>query len=438
METSEALQQLAAQGVTTSFTGYDRTEDQSIILALLTEDGAVNEASEGQKVEVVCKESPFYGEAGGQVGDTGRISGMGFTLEVKTTQRTPSDLLVHVCEVLGGTAKVGEEVTLAVDKERRSATERNHTATHILHHVLRSVLGDHVKQQGSYVGPDYFRFDFSHGEALTYKQLSTVEKLVTEKIIENEHVSDEVTDMEAAIAQGAMALFDEKYGDQVRLVATGDYSKELCGGTHSHQTGDIGPFKITGESSVAAGVRRIEAVTGTGALEYIQNQERALKDTAVLLKVAPLDLTDRVQKLLDQQKELEKEAERVKTQAMARQFAPSGQDIREISGVRVISQQVSADSPKDLRVMLDNLKDQTNSGVMVLGAEGADGKAMLICGVSKDLADRFNAGEIIKSLSATVGGTGGGRPDMAQGGGPNSEAIPEALQSVFELVESKA
>ncbi len=438
METSEALQQLVAQGVTTAFTGYDRTEDQSVILALLTEDGAVNEASEGQKVEVVCKETPFYGEAGGQIGDTGRISGMGFTLEVETTQRTPSDLLVHVCEVLQGTVQVGEEVTLAVDKEKRNATERNHTATHILHYVLRSVLGDHVKQQGSYVGPDYFRFDFSHGEAITYEQLSTIEKLVTQKIIENEDIRADVTDMETANAQGAMALFDEKYGDQVRMISTGEYSKELCGGTHSHHTGDIGPFKITGESSVAAGIRRIEAVTGTGALDYVQMQEKSLKEAALLLRATPQNLADRVQKLLAQQKELEKELERAKAQAMSRQFGPTGQDIREVNGVKVLSQEVNAESPRDLRVILDNLKGQVKSGVIVLAAKATDGKAMLICGVTNDLTERFNAGEIIKSLSEQVGGKGGGRPDMAQGGGPNSGAIQEALESVFELVGSKA
>ncbi|UCE84200.1 MAG: alanine--tRNA ligase [Deltaproteobacteria bacterium] len=438
METSEALKQLAAQGVTTTFTGYGRTEDQSVILALLTEAGAVDEVSEGQKVEVVCEQTPFYGEAGGQVGDCGRITGMGFTLEVETTQRTPGDLLVHVCKVLQGTAKVGEEVTLAVDDEKRKATERNHTATHILHHVLRSVLGDHVKQQGSYVGPDYFRFDFSHGEALTYEQLAKIEKMVTERILENEDLTAQVTDTDSAIAQGAMALFGEKYGDEVRMVSIGDYSKELCGGTHSHHTGDIGPFKITGESSVAAGIRRIEALTGTGALEYIQNQEKSLKQTAALLKAAPYDLAERVQKLLAQQKELEKEVERVKAQAMSRQFAPSGQDIREINGVKVLSQLVNVDSPKDLRVMLDNLKDQIKSGVVVLGAEAEDGKAMLICGVTKDFIDRFHAGEIINTLSAKLGGKGGGRPDMAQGGGPKSNALQETLNSVFALIEKKS
>jgi alanyl-tRNA synthetase len=435
METSEALKQLVAQGITTAFTGHDRTEDQSIILALLTEDGAVNEVSEGQKVEVVCDRTPFYGEAGGQVGDKGRISGMGFTLEVETTQKTPGDLLVHLCKVLQGTVIVGEEVTLAVDREKRQATERNHTATHILHYVLRHLLGDHIKQQGSYVGPEYFRFDFSHGEALTYEQLATIEQLVTEKIIENQDVVADVTDMETATAKGAMALFDEKYGDQVRMISTGDYSKELCGGTHSHHTGDIGPFKITAESSVAAGIRRIEAVTGTGALEYIQEQEKTLKQTAALLKAAPHDLAGRVEKLLAQQKELEKEVERVKAQAMTRQFGPSSQDIREINGVRVLCQQVKAESPKDMRVMLDNLKDQIKSGVVVLGAEAVDGKAMLICGVTKDLTDSFNAGEIIKTLSAKVGGTGGGRPDMAQGGGPNSERLSEVLERVFEMLE---
>jgi alanyl-tRNA synthetase len=406
-----------------------------VILALLTEDGAVNEVSEGQKVEVVCERTPFYGEAGGQVGDTGRMSGMGFTLEVETTQRTPGDVLVHVCEVLQGTVKVGEEVTLAVDREKRKATERNHTATHILHYVLRNVLGDHVKQQGSYVGPEYFRFDFSHGEALSSEQLARIEKLVTQRILENEDLTAHVTDMDSATAAGAMALFGEKYGDEVRMVSIGDYSKELCGGTHSHHTGDIGPFKITGESSVAAGIRRIEALTGTGALEYFQNQERILKETAALLKTAPHALADRINKLLLQQKELEKEVERVKAQAMSRQFGPSGQDIREIDGVKVISQRVNAESPKDLRVMLDNLRDQIKSGVVVLGAEAEDGKAMLICGVTEDLTDRFHAGQIIKELSAMVGGKGGGRPDMAQGGGPDAGALAEALARVGSLVE---
>jgi len=440
METSEALKQLAAQGVTTTFTGYERTEDQSVVLALLTEDGAVNQVSEGQKVEVVCEQTPFYGEAGGQVGDTGRISGMGFTLEVEDTQRTPGDLLVHVCEVLQGTVRVGEEVTLAVDKDKREATERNHTATHLLHYVLRNILGDHVKQQGSYVGPDYFRFDFSHGEALTSEQIATIEKLVTERILQNEDLTDQVTDMDTAMSEGAMALFGEKYGDDVRMVSIGDYSRELCGGTHSgthsHHTGDIGPFKIVGESSVAAGIRRIEALTGTGALEYIQNQEKNLKETAALLRAAPQDLAGRVQKLLAQQKELEKEIERVKAQAMSRQFGPSDQDIREIDGVKMLAQQVNVDSAKDLRVMLDNLKSQIKSGVIVLGAEAADGKAMLICGVTKDLTDRFHAGEIIKKLSAKVGGTGGGRPDMAQGGGPDTQKIKEALESVFEILST--
>ena len=431
METSEALKLLTAQGVRTTFTGYDRTEDQSVILALLTHEGAVNQAGEGQRVEVVCKQTPFYGEAGGQVGDAGRISGMGFTLEVLDTQRTPGDLLVHLCQVRQGTVRVGEEVTLAVDKEKRKATERNHTATHLLHYVLRNILGDHVKQQGSYVGPDYFRFDFSHGEALTPEQIVAIEKLVTERILQNIDLTERLTDMDTAVSEGAMALFGEKYGDEVRMVSIGDYSRELCGGTHSHHTGDIGPFKIVSESSVAAGIRRIEALTGTGALEYIQQQEKTLKETAAVLRAAPQDLAVRLQKLLAHQKELEKEMERVKAQAMSRQFAPTGQDSREIDGIKVLSQKVSADNPKDLRVILDNLKDQIKSGVVVLGAESPDGKAMLICGVTKDLTDRFHAGEIIKTLSAMVGGTGGGRPDMAQGGGPNSKVLQEALESVF-------
>jgi alanyl-tRNA synthetase len=359
---------------------------------------------------------------------------MGFTLEVETTQKSPGDLLVHVCQVLQGTVKVGEEVTLAVDHEKRKATERNHTATHILHYVLRKTLGDHVKQQGSYVGPDYFRFDFSHGEPVTYDQLVRIERLVTERILENEDLTSQITDMETASAQGAMALFDEKYGDQVRMVAIGDYSKELCGGTHSHHTGDIGLFKIISESSVAAGIRRIEALTGAPALEHIQNQERTLKETAALLKTSPLNLTERVSKLMAQQKELEKEVARVKARAMSRQVGPTVHDTRDINGVKVLSMQVVVDTPRDLRVMLDNFKEQIKSGVVVLGAESEDGKAMIICGVTDDLTQRFHAGEIVKTLSSKVGGKGGGRPDMAQGGGPESEKLGDTLESVFDLV----
>jgi alanyl-tRNA synthetase len=434
METSEALKQLAAQGVTTTFTGYDRSQDVSAILALLTESGPVRQVSKGQLVEVVCERTPFYGEAGGQVGDAGAIRGDGFTLKVVTTQKTPANLLVHVGEVVEGTARVGDRVTLLVDEEKRKATERNHTATHLLHYVLRSVLGDHVKQQGSYVGPDRLRFDFSHGEALTPEQVSIVERMVNERILENQNLSTETTDMETAVSQGAMALFEEKYGDRVRMVSIGKYSKELCGGTHSHHTGDIGFFKIVGESSIAAGVRRIEALTGTGALDHVQGQDRAVKETAGLLKAAPQELPERVRKLLAQQRELEKELERVKAQALTRRLGPTVEDVRTINGIKVISTQVTADNPGDLRMMLDNLKSQLKSGIIVLGAGSKDGKAMLICGVTGDLTHRFHAGEIIKALSARVGGKGGGRPDMAQGGGPEVQSLSGALESVFAIV----
>jgi alanyl-tRNA synthetase len=321
-----------------------------------------------------------------------------------------------------------------VDEEKRKATERNHTATHLLHYVLRSVLGDHVKQQGSYVGPDRLRFDFSHGEALTPEQVSIVERMVNERILENQDLSTETTDMETAVSQGAMALFEEKYGDRVRMVSIGKYSKELCGGTHSHHTGDIGFFKIVGESSIAAGVRRIEALTGTGALDHVQGQDRAVKETAGLLKAAPQELPERVRKLLAQQRELEKELERVKAQALTRRLGPTVEDVRTINGIKVISTQVTADNPGDLRMMLDNLKSQLKSGIIVLGAGSKDGKAMLICGVTDDLTHRFHAGEIIKALSARVGGKGGGRTDMAQGGGPEVQSLSGALESVFAIV----
>ncbi|MBW1981217.1 MAG: alanine--tRNA ligase [Deltaproteobacteria bacterium] len=437
LETSEALKQLSAQGITTTFTGYDRTEDEGVILALLTKNGAVSEVSEGEQVEVVCDKTPFYGEAGGQTGDSGYMSGRNFVLKVENAQKTPGDLIVHLCQVEKGAARVGDQVNLRVDEEKRRATERNHTATHILHHVLRSVLGDHVKQQGSYVGPDRLRFDFSHSEALTPEQLALIERQVNERIVENRDLTTRITDMDTAIAQGAMALFEEKYGDTVRMVSIGDYSSELCGGTHSHHTGDIGLFKIVSESSVAAGVRRIEALTGPTAVQYVQEQERILKETAALLRTAPQDLRDRISKLLAQQKELEKEVERVKAQALSRRFAPSGKEARTVNGIKVLSTKVQVDSPKDLRVMLDNLKAELKSAVIVLGAEGEDGKAMLICGVTSDLTDRFNAGEIIKELAAQVGGRGGGRADMAQGGGPRVDGLPAALENVYTLIRSR-
>jgi alanyl-tRNA synthetase len=336
--------------------------------------------------------------------------------------------------MLNGSIKKDETVTLSVDITRRRATELNHTATHILHAVLRNVLGDHVKQQGSLVAPDRLRFDFSHFSQVDAQTLEQIETLVNDRIRANVPVAIEEMEAEEAFQTGAMALFEEKYGDRVRVISLSDFSKELCGGTHTDRTGNIGLFKILSESSVASGVRRIEALTGSAAVDYMQQNVRVLRESAMLVKEKPEALKDRIDKMLQQQKAGEKEIERLKAQIATLAAGGTADVIAKINDIKVAVKRVQVDSPAELRDMADKFKDRLQSGIVVLGS-AAGAKVFLIVGVTKDLMSKYKAGEIIKPIAETVGGSGGGRPDLAQAGGTLTDKLDVALEQAYEVIK---
>ncbi|RLB06244.1 MAG: alanine--tRNA ligase, partial [Deltaproteobacteria bacterium] len=417
--------------------GYEQLTAKSKVVALVKDGELVDEARAGEQVELVTEETPFYGEAGGQVGDKGIIKGDNFLMHVIDTLKLPGDLIVHVGEIKEGIVRTDEEVELVVDKELREDTARNHTATHLLHAALREVLGDHVKQAGSLVSPKGFRFDLTHFAAITPEEIRKIEEIVNQRIRENIPLETRIMTMEEAIKAGAIALFEEKYGEKVRLVQIADVSKELCGGTHTSRTGDIGLFLIVHETSVAAGVRRIEAITGREAVAYVQKQRECINDLCKLIKTSPQELSSRVNQLLEQQKKLEKELEALKASLSSKKTFDLMDNVREIKGLKVLVTEVDADSPKILREMMDKLKQKIKSGVVILGAKG-DGKVMLIAGVTDDLVAKISANDLIKKMAAIVGGGGGGRPDMAQAGGSKPEKLSEALDASLKLVEEMA
>jgi alanyl-tRNA synthetase len=417
------------------FVGYKSLEAESEVLFLVKENEPVERAQEGEEIELVTEKTPFYAASGGQVGDCGTIGGQGFTVEVTDTLKDPAGLIIHKGRVTSGAVSVGERAFLSVDSEKRRATALNHTATHLLHAALRKVLGEHVRQSGSYVGPERLRFDFTHFSQTSTESLEAIEALVNARIRDNIDVSIEEMDAEEAFQTGAMALFEEKYGDRVRVIELDRFSKELCGGTHTSMTGNIGLFKIISESSVAAGVRRIEALTGEKAFSHVQSRLRLLHDTSALLKERPESLYQRVESLLDQIRSSEKEIERLKNRMAAQSAGEAESEIRSVNDVKVLAKRVEVDSPAGLRDMADKFKDRIQSGVVVLGAEN-DGKALLIAVVTKDLVKRFHAGNIVKAVAADVGGGGGGRPDMAQAGGSRPENLDAALEKVYDLVSA--
>ena len=433
-EISEAYKNLSAQGVMPEFVGYETTTCESKVLLLVQDGKEVEEAVSGRNVEVVTETTPFYGEAGGQVGDSGKITGPDFEVEVVDTIKDPTGITIHKGNMVSGSIQKGQNVTLTVDKTSRSATERNHTATHLLHFALRKVLGDHVKQAGSLVAPDRLRFDFTHFSQTTAKELEEIETIVNQRIRANIPVKTVEMEAEEAFKSGATALFEEKYGDRVRLVSLKDFSRELCGGTHTGATGNIGLFKIIEESSVASGIRRIEALTGGAALGHIQKTDQLLNETARLLKERPDVVPQRVEKMLVHQKSLEKEVGRLKVKIASEVVDDIEADVKTVNNVKVLAKKVGVDQPAALRDLADRFKDKIQSGIVVLGS-AAGNKAMLIVIVSKDLTRRFHAGEIVKQVAAVVGGGGGGRPDMAQAGGSKPEKLDEALEKVYEIVE---
>jgi alanyl-tRNA synthetase len=433
-EISEAYKNLSTQGVMPEFVGYDTKTCESKVLLIVQDGREVSEAGSGRSVEVVTEATPFYGEAGGQVGDNGKIIGPGFEMAVIDTIKDPTGITIHKGEIVTGSIQKEQNVTLTVDNTLRNATECNHTATHLLHFALRKVLGDHVKQSGSLVAPDRFRFDFTHFSQTTAQELVEIETIVNQRVRANILVETVEMDAEEAFKTDATALFEEKYGDRVRMVSLNDFSKELCGGTHTGATGDIGLFKIIEESSVASGVRRIEALTGGAALAHIQDTAKLLDDTARLLKERPDIVPQRVEKMLAHQKSLEKEVDLLKVKIASTSVDDIEADVKSIDGVKVLAKKVAVDHPAALRDLADRFKDKIKSGIVVLGST-AESKALLIVIVTKDLTDRFHAGRIVKQVAAVVGGGGGGRPDMAQAGGTKPEKLDEALEKAYEVIK---
>ncbi|ECW0139325.1 alanine--tRNA ligase [Salmonella enterica subsp. salamae] len=417
------------------FKGYDHLELNGKVTALFVDGKAVEAINAGQEAVVVLDQTPFYAESGGQVGDKGELKGAGFTFAVDDTQKY-GQAIGHLGKLSAGALKVGDAVQADVDEARRARIRLNHSATHLMHAALRQVLGAHVAQKGSLVSDKVLRFDFSHNEAMKPSEIREVEDLVNAQIRRNLPIETHIMDLEAAKAKGAMALFGEKYDERVRVLSMGDFSTELCGGTHATRTGDIGLFRIISESGTAAGVRRIEAVTGEGAMATVHAQSDRLNDIAHLLKGDSQNLGDKVRAVLERTRQLEKELQQLKDQAAAQESANLSSKAVDLNGVKLLVSELAGIEPKMLRTMVDDLKNQLGSTVIVL-ATVVEGKVSLIAGVSKDVTDQVKAGELIGMVAQQVGGKGGGRPDMAQAGGTDAAALPAALASVQGWVSAK-
>ncbi|HEY3985410.1 alanine--tRNA ligase [Cedecea sp.] len=417
------------------FKGYDSLDLNAKVVALFVDGKSVDQVTAGQDAVVVLNETPFYGESGGQVGDKGTVKGNGVDFAVNDTQKY-GQAIGHLGKLVTGVLKVGDSVEAKVDEARRARIRLNHSATHLLHAALRQVLGTHVAQKGSLVNDKGLRFDFSHFEAMKPAEIRAVEDIVNAQIRRNLPVETNVMDLDAAKAKGAMALFGEKYDDHVRVLSMGDFSTELCGGTHASRTGDIGLFRIVAESGTAAGVRRIEAVTGEGALANLHAQSDQLHDIAQLLKGDSQNLNEKVRSVLERTRQLEKELQQLKEQQASQESANLSSKAVEVKGVKLLVSELNNVEPKMLRTMVDDLKNQLGSAVIVL-ATVAEGKVSLIAGVSKDVTDRVKAGELVGMVAQQVGGKGGGRPDMAQAGGTDAAALPGALAGVEAWVTAK-
>jgi len=431
---SPVYKEVASAVRKTRFTGYDMLEGSGEVLAIIKANKRVSEVREGDEAEIILDQTPFYAESGGQVGDQGELLGEAAKFNVTETMKPADGLFVHKGKVKKGGFKIGDAVLAKVNAEERMDTVRHHTATHILHSTLRSVLGEHVKQAGSLVAPDRCRFDFTHYTALTEREKERIEELVNERILENHPVAVAEMDIDQAIAAGAMALFDEKYGDKVRVVTVQDVSKELCGGTHAKASGDIGLFKILSEGGVAAGVRRIEILAGRRAYQAVRKEEQNLREIAQMLKVSDPDVVGRVERLTAQLRDAEKELDKLKHKMQASQAGDVISEAREVKGVRVLAKRADNMDQKDLRDFGDKLRDKMGSGILALGI-AKDDKVSLIVMVSKDLTPKFHAGNLIKEMAVVLGGTGGGKPDMAQAGGKDPGKLDAALETLYKAVE---
>ena len=428
---------LVAQLSPTVFLGYDKLDAGGLqVVALLKDGRPVPAVQAGDDAVVILDSTPFYAESGGQVGDTGVLAEQGVEFDVADTLKFAGQFHGHVGRVAKGDLKVGDHVVASVDAARRASTILNHSATHLLHAALREVLGTHVQQKGSLVAPDRLRFDFSHFQPMTQAELAEVERRVNAQIRANSAAEVHHMGMQEALDFGAMALFGEKYGEQVRVLKMGDYSTELCGGTHVGRTGDIGLFKLVGESGVSAGVRRIEAVTGQGALDYVADEERRLAEAADLLGGNAGEVVDKIRALTDRQKKLERELETLKARAASSATSDLGGAAIDVGGIRVLASRLEGFDAKALRDAMDRLKQQLGDAVIVL-AGTADGKAALVAGVNGAATGRVKAGELLSHVAGQIGGKGGGRPDLAQGGGEDGPALATALQGVPEWVRER-
>jgi alanyl-tRNA synthetase len=436
----------------TEFLGYETEQAEGVITALVKDGAIVEEAREGDAVSVVVNQTPFYGESGGQVGDTGTISGEGFSIEVTDTQKKGDGLLVHAGRVTRGTVKTGAAVELKVDHARRTRLRSNHSATHLLHEALREILGTHVAQKGSLVAPDRLRFDFSHPKPIAAEEIERIEAMANAIVTQNSPVTTRLMSVDDAIAEGAMALFGEKYGEEVRVVSMGraiegdkagkPYSVELCGGTHVSATGDIGIIRVLSEGAVAAGVRRLEALTGEAARRHLDEQDRRLKQIAAALKVSAADAPARLEALIEERRRMEKELAEARKKLALGGGAPAGAGEaanENVAGAGFLGRVVRGVSPKDLKPLADEGKKSLGSGVVTFVGVGEDGKASVVVAVTEDMTSRFSAVDLVRKASAALGGQGGGgRPDMAQAGGPDGSKADAALAAVREAMEEAA
>ena len=430
------ITELTQQVGPTEFLGYHTLESDSVVQAILKQDQLADEAVEGEDIEVVLNATPFYPEGGGQVGDQGTLVGPDGRIQVRETTKVGGTLFFHKGKVLAGKVRKGEQVAASVNPSTRKDAARNHTATHLMHAALREILGPHVKQYGSLVGPNRLRFDFSHFKPLGPRDLEEIESLVNEQVRANTSVQTNVMGIQEATQAGALAFFGDKYGENVRVVGIGEFSKELCGGTHCHATGEIGTFRIISEGGVAAGVRRIEALTGVGALEHNKKVEAEVRELAELLKTSPSDVLPKTRKLVSQLKDKERELEQLKLKMMDQGAGNADADVREVKGVQVHVQRADGLSMQELRLFSDKVRNKVSEGVIALGS-AADDKVSLLVIVTKDLSKKIKAGDLIKEMATEVDGSGGGRPDMAQAGGKNPAGLGKALEKVFSLVETK-
>jgi alanyl-tRNA synthetase len=422
-----------ASDLQSSFRGYDALEARSVVRALLVDGESRDVANAGDEVEIVVDETPFYAESGGQVGDRGTLATDTGKVQIREAQKPAGDLIVHRGRVIEGAIHIDSQALLSVDAEARAATVRNHSGTHLLHAALRQVLGPQAMQKGSLVAPDRLRFDFTHDAPLDEAEIRAIEDHVNEWIERNAPARIRQMGYREAIEAGAVAIFEEKYGDVVRVISFGDFSTELCGGTHARATGDIGLLKIIGESGIAAGVRRIEALTGLGALEHLREQERMLRRLAELLKSPVGELPARVEKLLEERRAAEQEIERLRREKRGAASADLSAGAREVGGVRLLATRVEGVDARELRDMVDELRGRLGSGIVLLAAQ-EDGRVTLALGVTPDLTKRFKAGDLIRDIAAKVGGKGGGRPDFAQAGGNEPDKLPDAFARLDELI----